>query len=565
MSTSDERERSGKRRDGGRDVQRLQPRAPRDIVDAHNPSTGVTGGTPADAPASGRNGRLLFALGVVGAVVLFILRVLPGLQPVSFYLDDQWVLNLVRDARWSFVWTTGVPTTPGFILLLKLAYLVPAHPHLTLQIVPVLAAIGQVILVAVLTRQVTGSRSMGVLAAMLLALNVNLGTYAVRAKHFTLDGLLVLGVLALAWRYTRAPGVRRLLALAAACVVFPAFSFPTLFVAVVAVNVCALHLFRTMPAARTRAALITVLFNVAAAAWVLFVKSRTNPGLNAYWQPCYLPITSGFAALREYFHITGVAGLSGVFPSLTVVLAFVAALGAAAILKDAKRRTMGIILVLFFVEAVVLSAARRYPLGGGRTDIYWYPVMTLLACCGLTAATRAVARGRHERLVPAVAGLVLVTCLILGRRGPEVAYPETGDRGVIEAACALVNPGDAVLIEGFSNYAVACYAPWDSEPRPVNDSTNGFSMFPKRERTYVIPESFWPQASQDYGRSLPEWGERLLAGGPDRVIVINTMGPCFPNMLLAEYMRNAGYGRLDFFTDRGAMAIGFQRMPKPAK
>ncbi len=141
----------------------------------------------------------LLVIGMVGLVTLgALLQRLPGLQPVSLWLDDQWVAVLATAAPISFVLTGDYPCPPGFVLLLKAVVLFAGAGELQLQMFPFLASLAAIPLLAWATTRATGNPALGIIAAVLIAGNVTLAVYGLRVKPYTVDALATATLLALA-------------------------------------------------------------------------------------------------------------------------------------------------------------------------------------------------------------------------------------------------------------------------------------------------------------------------------------------------------------------------------
>ncbi|NQU10416.1 hypothetical protein HQ590_06490, partial [bacterium] len=304
--------------------------APRSVADPQEQ------GAAAGARRSWRSPMSLVIVLALLTIGAFWQRV-PGLNPSSLFLDDQWVAVLARDASAAQIASIRPPVPVGFLLLIRPAARLGPGQSWPLQVVPLAAGLLVIPLAGWLAYRWTNSALAGLATALFLALNPTLGSYSVRVKPFTLDALLTVGLLALAVANHRRPGVRGVAILAAAGVGAWFFSFPSMFVSAVLVHCAAWMVWRSVRRqAATAPWLILGLVVVFDLALALFCWGWLRPARSAalveYWRLGFLAFDSGTVFVRSVRFAAGGFFL-GPFPdgapwlALLVVVGSVRALG----------------------------------------------------------------------------------------------------------------------------------------------------------------------------------------------------------------------------------------------
>jgi hypothetical protein len=408
-----------------------------------------------------------------------------------------------------------VPPVPvGFVALLKLFAKLSSDPEWPLQLLPILCAVAQVPLIAVLARRSSQSRSLGLLAAALLAVCPTLLAYAAHVKQYASDSLIVILLLILGiplldvWRPARAAwlalgGVGALL-----------FSFPSIFVSFSLLNLSFARALVRRGGAETalaKSVAVALGYNLGILTlYLALLSGQANQEMHSYWSGCFLPLDSAGAAV-DFLAIRGGRALAGAFPGgapSRVVFALAAALAAAVWVR--RTRMIGLWIAVFYLELVVASGLGLYPLGAGRTDIFSYPVTILLIVLGADLVLR---RLRATAARPVFAALALVLVLVHGQsRGyqPSVEHAKSVARLQNE-----VRDGASLLLYHHASFAVAYYSDWPIELRSWDEYAHGFEVAFRRPRTAVLPKysdlrAHADDLRADVTRLLPDPGDRLV-------------------------------------------------------
>jgi hypothetical protein len=139
------------------------------------------------------------------------------------------------------------------------------------------------------------------------------------------------------------------------------------------------------------------------------------------------------------------------------------------------------------VIAVVLASLQLAPLGGGRTDLYLYPSLTVLLAAGVDAG---IGLARRWGLVAATSGslvaLALAGWLVAGaERAPD--YPREDVRPLVDRMEAAAGEDEAILVYPATVWAYALYTSADIHLADDPVSSWGFSPQIEDPRVAVLP------------------------------------------------------------------------------
>lgn len=404
---------------------------------------------------TGRLGRpaVLHALVALGLLaVAAVLRAGP-LAPSSLWLDDAWAALVSRVGVGEAV-GMGL-TAPGMAVLQWAVFRVAGFSELAAQALPFAFGVaGPALLYLVLVRHRLRPPAALVGAALLLASPVHL-EFSSRVKQYTLDAVLVIGLLHLAWSVVEAPGrARRWAALAVGAGVAVALSASVVPVAgggFLAGLVAAWRRDRAVPRPALLAGAGFGLF--ALAWWAVVLRPVLSPALREYWSGQYVPLSGGVraavSALGDRVEAL-FAGFSPVAPEVMLVAVLVAA-----VVVARRRPELAVLAAAPAVAAVGLAVAELAPLGGGRTDTYLYPCLALVVAVALDGLPRGVA---WPVAVVALVGLVAAAPV----PGP---YPPEDLRPLVAELERARRPGDTVLVYSAARWAYGLYA----DPPPTID------------------------------------------------------------------------------------------------
>jgi hypothetical protein len=410
---------------------------------------------------------MAFPVALAG-LVLFLVRA--NLAPSSLYQDDAWQALATRVHGWDQILRAGV-TAPGYALALRGYADLAGHTTLALQLPALTAALALPALTYHLAQRTGLHPLTSALAATLIATSTTTLTYATRVKPYTLDACITIALLLASHRTLTRPSARRWTTLTATGLAALAFSASTVPVTLTALAVplaaSAHHAYRThrartllLPATATTTylATLTTYQHLLPAAhlptltrfWVDqgFLPGRGNglhrvPALLSGLIGQFLPITTAGAAHTEAVTVVGALLVSGV-------------------LATAWRRQWALLGWLGLPPAIALGLALtgHVPFGDGRTDLYLYPCLALLAVRGLDAAVR-------QRALLEAAGFGLTATMVLVAVpacavSPQPPYPAQGSPALQSRILGGLGPHDGVIVLPGPGYTWAL----DSSPAP---------------------------------------------------------------------------------------------------
>jgi hypothetical protein len=459
-------------------------------------------------------------IAIVGllAVLAGVLRLDP-LAPSSLWIDDAWAALVVKAHGAHDVLLAGV-TAPGFAILLKGWLAAAGFSELNAQLLPFVAGVLTAPFLFLVARWMGVGRLGATIGALALAGSVVHMTYSTRVKQYTLDGLVALAVLALAWWLVRDVGNRRRWWLfAVGSVVAIVLSSPAIAVVTSSLVVAVAVLVRARKSRRAALPPVVVIVGFIGAWWWLMLRPRVNGALKEYWSGYFIPRDEGvgralFIAARDAKDV-----FAGAVPP-NVTSATVAALSvpvAVAVLLLARRYVAALLFVVAPMGlAVALAAVDGVPLGTGRTDIYLYPGIALAIAMAVHELEQ-----RWRRATVAAVCLVLVAQVIVFK--PVLPYPAR-DVGPLVAELEQRAAGtDGVLVRPDDDFAFALYTTWPVTFREANAVT-GFAVAIERPNVHVpllVPNGSdgrtetWPEAiARTRADSERVW---FLTGGQDPI------------------------------------------------
>jgi hypothetical protein len=324
-------------------------------------------------------------------------------------------------------------------------------------------------------------------------------TYSTRVKAFPLDGALAVLLIGAAFALIARPtDVRRWIGVTGLAIVGSIISAAALGIAAAGLGAGALAALRRGKLHRALVVCV-VLFGVFTVLWWwLVLREAVNDELRHFWAPFYISLGRGLGkTIRDLRD--GVGGLAVGFVRVSAWVSVpVFAYGAIVFLRASWERAL--VLLLPFSAAIALAALRAAPFGGGRTDIYLYPALALLAGVGIHDLAR-----RTRRLAAPATIAILVGLIILGS-GRVEPYPIEDIRPLVARLESQKSSGDGVLVYHYASFAYALYSAVPVEIFPSQIATMGFYLsFPVRD-VRVLP--YRPEAPRTYARLLDAMSEQ---------------------------------------------------------
>lgn len=361
-----------------------------------------------------------------------------------------------------------------------------------LRLLPLLAAVGVLVMVWLLGRRLIGAWP-AALATAVVALSYPQSVYAAQTKPYTLDALWALGLIGLAWAAMQRGGAGRLVVLGLVGVVAVWFSHPAIFTLAGVGLVLLWHVWRERRPGGEWAALLAAgglwlaMFGLN---YVLFLK--LEPADQWAWLYAYWRDLGGFPrGLGDVMWLPGRVEAMVMFVVGYEWLAWFGLAGwaAGAAWLGLRRPRVLALLGLPLVLALLAGWISAYPFEG-RMILFLAPSVILMIAAALPALLelagwlgrrggRSAARTRRAGAAVAVAGVLGPVAAIGGywaTHGRIYATEQTAP--VVAEMAPHVQPGDRVILNFWARAAWWYYAdqrdmlgsPVDLVHTPRNDS-----------------------------------------------------------------------------------------------
>lgn len=452
--------------------------------------------------------RLLYtpAFWPLACVAVALLRRAPAWNPDSLWLDDLWMALALRHRDLSQLIAMQLPSPIGFLALEELALRVSSDPEWPLQIVPAVCGLLAIpVFYWSVRKLVIHPLALG-LACMLAAFHPAAELYAARVKHYTLDVLVVSGLLGLMIEALRrgppvsessercalgVPSLSRFALLAVAALASAPLSFSSLFVSLCFVHaLTAAWLWRAVRLRRfDRAAAVAVALCVAFDLAVLalhqtVLAGQSTPAMKSFWRSHFLAFDSaGSVALwiARRFLAWPMYALS--WPLLA--LAPLTFIGLRALVRDARWRPLGWAFIALALGLIAAAALNIYPMGVERTGMFSYPLFWAFSAVGADRllAVRGIPGSRRRRLELGLMTYVVLVCLAR----PPARYHDELDRRVVAEALRVRREGDGLLMQHPGLLAFAYYGGRPVRIEPDADVAHGFVALPDWPDLALLP------------------------------------------------------------------------------
>lgn len=439
-----------------------------------SPISGVTvqSATEPKPPATLERGRVFLL--AAGLLLLSIWLRRDGLNPSSLFHDDAWVAVMHR-LSWNQFGDVDFTTT-GFSAGLKAWLDVVGFSNLKIQLPIFVAAIALAPATFLVLR-----RKLHVVpaltAALLLAISPVHAEYAVRVKQYSIEAILTLVAIALAWEVIERPDIgRRWTRLAVFSMVAVITSFSMIFSVVPACAGAVASIATMERGSESMRALLEsagltairrmVPLGIGVFFWfVLIVRPNLNDQLKNFWVDFYLPTDAGVRGFLSTLRILSIQMFEGFAPLPGALIAVL--LGSAGIALLFRKPALTIVLAGPYLAMVLASTLERAPLGGLRTDIILYPTLAVLIATGLhelwvfaTSRSQIVGAATGELLGVLAIGVI---CVGLLRVEPSPPYPVEDLAPLVAELDERWQEGDSLLLYYAGVYHYTVYSDVDFE------------------------------------------------------------------------------------------------------
>ncbi len=434
--------------------------------------------------------RVVAASGLVVVVGVAYLVRSGDLGVPSLWLDDAWQALAVRVSNPLDAMQISL-TASGFALLLWSVFQLLPFSETGAQLLALGFGLAAPLLLFVVLRRVGARRWAALAASGIVALAPMHIVYSTRVKQYTLDAVLTIAIVAAGFRVLEQGTWRRWLTLAVMSVVAILASSAT---ATVAAGVSLVACLRQLTGRRPLLPAVVSVAIVAAFAgvwWAAYLSGRSSPDLVAFWRDYFVRSDSIRHLAQD--SVTAARRVAGGLFATRLAWAPVGI--AAGGLVFAKRwRWESAMLAAPLAVAWTLAVLSVAPIGGGRIDLYLYPLLAMLVGLGLDAALRF--RGREAAAVGIVVATVVAGAVLLDL--PASPYPREDVHPLVEILDQQRQPGDRTFVYWWSSYPYALYTPDPVVLRRVPESP-GFVVDIPTGDTVVLgryrddPERYRPQ------------------------------------------------------------------------
>jgi hypothetical protein len=287
---------------------------------------------------------------------------------------------------------------------------------------------------------------------------------------------------------------------------------------------------------------------------VVLANQEVGP-VRDYWSDFYMPLSS-LSQAYDFMVRHGAGFFWGAFPARLTWVAIFVPVGLVSLVLDRTTRSVGAAVAVFLVAVVALSGLKLYPMGGGRTDIFAYPVSVGLAVIGIAWVTR------RYRFLAWVTAFLALAAFVFDLFTIRYSYPVSGDRAVVERANAAWRTGDGVIVHPCSNWAMGYYGRWPARMIEVPGTSNGFLMQPQNGDCLVLIEPYIGLSHTASYASLRRQLDPFLGRNYRRILYVASNREHMeldPHRYTIEAVLSAGYAIQVDKTEGPAQFLVFER------
>ena len=432
-------------------------------------------------PSGGSQRRPMWSSWAVAALFGLALGLrLYGLGSYPLWHDEAWVAVSVSQTSIDEMFFFQYPqvTPPLLLLMLRGIVTVLGPSDWVFRLWPAVAGAVAAPVLYMVSVRLTASKSAGLIAMSLWAVNPIVLRYSQELKQYTTDavvGLLLILVtertLDRAQKEHIAPRLGGLTVLA---VVAIGLSHVAVFFIVAVTARIAWHLRSSGPSEESRRTWIALGAFAATTSAVFLASYRllVHPQLTDWvvdaWNGYYMPWSpldaARFLILRtlEFFPFLFTQWSDGVLLGVAPELFFLAAASGVGLLILARRRVALYYTASLFGITLLVSAFDAYPYGGRRTDLFLTPFIFM--AIGYALSKLAVLAGSRRAVIAATLALVVFPYLQVIENGGDYGKPNEDVESVAAAIARVGDPSDAVGVHAAAFFAYQHYASQEAAP-----------------------------------------------------------------------------------------------------
>jgi hypothetical protein len=387
--------------------------------------------------------------------------------------------------------------------LISLAVRTIPDPEISAQFFPLFFSIIQILVMYVLILELTGSRFAAIAAAILIALAPFLIIFSTRAKQYSLDSLITACALLAITKFLQDRTIRNLFVLVILFCFFLLLSYVSVLIFMAFLTLYTLEEiirsgFRNEDTKKTLiiwAGFILFL----ATYFFLILRQQTNPDLVSNWEWRYIPWDQGtrkvllvFFRILRFILIAPFVHSKIDQPWIFTTYIFVFS-GIFMLLKNQRYRLIGWSCVFVYLGMLLLLVLKIYPSGGGRTDIFSYPITLTLFVCGLAFLKDfkiVFFSNPAATFIKTLLATGFFLWTILPPPGiPAVSYPDESGSSVFVASVERQMTKDDGLLIYPGRVAFCYYTSWDVRviPKRAPGYDKSFDLDLMKSNILILP------------------------------------------------------------------------------
>ncbi len=469
---------------------------------------------------------------------------IPGMNPESLWFDDFVYGAIIRSESFWNMLTAPIHVAPGVFVLWRGFHALFPDPEWSLQLLPFACGLAAIPVMTLAVRHVTDSVGLGLLAGALTALNPLAARYAVYVHQYAFDFLMTALFLLAASRlfdkgYTIDARRFAWMALAGGAAIF--FSVPSVFISASIMHVGAWIAVRNWicdprdPHDRDtviRTLRSTAAYDATVLAGYLLLRGRSNEAIRSIFAEEFMPHESA-AAATDFLAESGRRALESALGFEDGVLwpLLLLGFGLLWLLSRPRTRGVGLTAICFYASILAASTMGIYPIGGGRTDIFAFPV----AICGFVAGAHLITEALPRAAIYRTVAALIMVAMALAKPEYVTYRPATAAR-MIEELSTRARPEDALIMTWWGAFPAAYYGRW-----PVRIEghavSNGVRALLVRDRTLHLP-FFLNHSPDELRRDVAEFLETTQAERVWFISYLSAWAPWQETEVVAAVQRN---------------------------
>ena len=276
----------------------------------------------------------------------------------------------------------------------------------------------------------------------------------------------------------------------------------------------------------------TAAYDATVLAGYLLLRGRSNEAIRSIFAEEFMPHESA-AAATDFLAESGRRALESALGFEDGVLwpLLLLGFGLLWLLSRPRTRGVGLTAICFYASILAASTMGIYPIGGGRTDIFAFPV----AICGFVAGAHLITEALPRAAIYRTVAALIMVAMALAKPEYVTYRPATAAR-MIEELSTRARPEDALIMTWWGAFPAAYYGRW-----PVRIEghavSNGVRALLVRDRTLHLP-FFLNHSPDELRRDVAEFLETTQAERVWFISYLSAWAPWQETEVVAAVQRN---------------------------